>query len=923
MNAEIKYTGLSSVPSDRDAQDGELTLALNVINEDGCLRPIRSPLVELSIPNGVTLLAIHESHTFKHYICIKDGVLTWADNAENVNEYIDPAHYQTITTNVTYANPRIAIMGNTLIVIEANKPITYILWKDGVYNVLGSQFPEINIDFSIAGTKTKNQNDVKVTLKEMRIVSDEILFGANPDNSCLLKNFTRGGEDGFGLATTTTEYTEQFEQTNAGYATISSHLYDGINKLNEKIREENGFWEPFFIRYAFRLFDGQHIMQSAPILMVPNTGAPVASHLHSTAGKIRISTSTLYGAIAYRNTFDVAKLQKWKDIITHIDFFITKPVKTYDSAKTLPVKVNQSNLDLFPRYSYIDDRGLMQNGAFAITKSEEKFEQYQQQSNLIRWNIQSRKEEDMKKDLTESTSFYHIAEIAIDDKLTSGSEFRFLPLFKNALVNIEQRQTLVDDYHTHRKLMASEPYIYNSRINLCGISYEPFGGFPIRTQSRTFDVAGSPHKCNAYVRINSELGSIWVTHPVNDSLQTSGLLPRFLSYPDARAEQMVIEDVTKGKAYSIKLTAHPFLNCAYYFAGFQQERTEQVITQSELSDIKSRAQLKHIIPQDSKLYTSEVANPYLFLSKNINTIGHGKVLTIRSAVQALSQGQFGQFPLYAFTTEGIWTLSVSDSTGGFSIIQPVAYDVCLSTDSIAQLSNSVAFVSSRGAMTLQGSDANCISESLMADSSPMLDYNVADHLKQIINEVGADLIIDRVDELSTKQYILGSHIIFDYANQRLWFFRPDSPFTYVLSLKTNMWSISSLGFKRQIASYPEARVVDKYNRLVNLSIQDGGAGRMAIMTRPIKVDSSDSFKTISCVIQRGQFYSNSLQTAIYGSNDLRNWFVVWDSYNHILRGFRGSPWKYYKVAVIGELGFEEFISGMSLDYTSKLNNRMR
>ena len=39
MNAEIRYSGLTSVPSDHESPDGDLAAALNLIPEDGAVAP--------------------------------------------------------------------------------------------------------------------------------------------------------------------------------------------------------------------------------------------------------------------------------------------------------------------------------------------------------------------------------------------------------------------------------------------------------------------------------------------------------------------------------------------------------------------------------------------------------------------------------------------------------------------------------------------------------------------------------------------------------------------------------------------------------------------------------------------------------------------------------------------------------------------
>ena len=43
MNREIKYSGFSAVPSDYECSDGSLAVSINLLPEDGALKPILAP----------------------------------------------------------------------------------------------------------------------------------------------------------------------------------------------------------------------------------------------------------------------------------------------------------------------------------------------------------------------------------------------------------------------------------------------------------------------------------------------------------------------------------------------------------------------------------------------------------------------------------------------------------------------------------------------------------------------------------------------------------------------------------------------------------------------------------------------------------------------------------------------------------------
>lgn len=60
--------------------------------------------------------------------------------------------------------------------------------------------------------------------------------------------------------------------------------------------------------------------------------------------------------------------------------------------------------------------------------------------------------------------------------------------------------------------------------------------------------------------------------------------------------------------------------------------------------------------QPNILRVSELENPFVFPSEQTYTISNGEITGIATITAALSEGQFGEFPLYVFTEEGIWAL---------------------------------------------------------------------------------------------------------------------------------------------------------------------------------------------------------------------------------------------------------------------------
>lgn len=85
----------------------------------------------------------------------------------------------------------------------------------------------------------------------------------------------------------------------------------------------------------------------------------------------------------------------------------------------------------------------------------------------------------------------------------------------------------------------------------------------------------------------------------------------------------------------------------------------------------------------------------------------------------------------------------------------------------------------------------------------------------------------------------------------------------------------------------------------------------------------DLLKTVDTVIQRGNFKKGHIQSLLYGSRNLSDWHLVWSSKDHFLRGFSGTPYKYFRIVCI--VGFEEGESlfGASIQFNPRQNNQLR
>ena len=165
--------------------------------------------------------------------------------------------------------------------------------------------------------------------------------------------------------------------------------------------------------------------------------------------------------------------------------------------------------------------------------------------------------------------------------------------------------------------------------------------------------------------------------------------------------------LSSGKQKTFTLKPHSFLNLAYSFESMN------VLVESSFTESSSTTpSLDNMEISCNKIKVSEVNNPFFFPSKNTYTPSSGEVLALCSNTAAISQGQFGQYPLYCFCSDGIYALMVGSGGIAYSSASPVSRDVCSSARSVAPIDNAVIFSTSSGIMSISGSEVSKLSSKL-------------------------------------------------------------------------------------------------------------------------------------------------------------------------------------------------------------------
>lgn len=1010
MIKEIKYNGYSANPSDYECADGDLALSMGLINEDGALKTISQPVELLVLDDNTDVLCIHKTSAYTHYVVknVNNGTVEWFSDST-------PRVVLTNSLDVLQALP----IGNTLILLTSAGDRNYYLWKENAYLDLGNAIPELDmsarLDTSLIDTSEfirmygLNTNDI-----------DTVVSGINAD---LLLSLSSGATSSIAL------YGDM-------RTSVYNKLFSIVNRMQKKLREEGYFLYPFYVRFAFRLYDGTYSKHTVPILLAPSTwGKPFTSvritenvgfyDVHFFASKLTASINSSRSLLA-----------NWSDIIEAVDVFVTPPIvnytdnlealkslsvypfkklengmyvttegapkimnsyfwKSYDDyfgeieetytitrRKTLPdgnVLFNFSELKSYTDvYMAVD----ISTGYVQITSSSGIVMPYQEASAFkeshpeaaellptggvyVIYNVSSdlryagsciisngnkpyllicgpkstvndcspfeialeRIDTSAFEDkLREYNQFYKVAEISYTD-IMNWKGYLSLPLKKRVLSCLETQQALIDTGQGHVLYKSSFLQSYNNRLNVV-VEKENYMPVNIHSQNACIEFDYEKIQNAAFVEIYSNSQKAYVRVNQAASVRNDYRRPYFFAYPHSSATKLIIFiSVSKSSGgieyckYEIALTKHPFLNLAYAFNDFETLPFTVTIYSSidehtaAISSLENRTE----IVCNNKVAVSQVNNPFLFPEENIIDLSMvSNVYALSSAAQPLSEGQFGQYPLYAFTDEGIWAIEVS-SDGTYSAKQPIARDVCSSPKSIMQLDNSVLFISERGIMHLVGRSCDCISNIIDTDA-PFVISNLPVGVRV------KDLSTYTIDNLAVKpfkEFVLQASMLYDYYHQHIIVYNPDISYAYRYSLKSKYWCMVPSNIKNAPLSYPSCFAVTKDNVLIDFAQYNNAVYVGLIITRPFKIDDPNTFKTINTIIQRGMCRSNHVQQVLYGSNDLIHWHTVWSSVDKIMRGFRGTPYKAYRLALVCKFDKDESIYGFTVAYEPRMTNQVR
>ena len=496
MNKDVKYNGYAAQPSDYQAPDGQLDLALNGANDSGCISPLQADGAFRCMPDqDFEALYIHQAANYRNIILWNTDTrqVYWIAAASALNGTQIIALSELTPIAVIDDAPEISCtaIGNTL-VLASSAGVEYALWNGTTYDFLGSRPDFISIELGMVCMNALDLGSVKDIPIETPL--------------------ERTGSGG--------KYSE------TAVNNITNFVYGRyLAKVNE-LQKKGYFTEPFFIRYAFRLYDGTYSWHSAPVLMLPTVAPPYFRIIDSfpelsESTKIHFSCLSPYydlrGRILKCGT-DTSS--KWKDIVSAIDIFVSAPIYTWDQSKPIVCqsgkvlttqwgKLAASNFrgfssedsrsgNVLPGGSSSDTPGIGDENTDIPTGIDAapdtffigRFDDTANSNNIFTdltvlksnsievFNVPPN--ENFHRDVVSRSLFYKVASIPFEN-IKPTDDFRRVVFTDVDLTNLTSRPTLPDDYMSQQTLCAKGVLVYNRRLHLFDSEITPAKPYPFRS----------------------------------------------------------------------------------------------------------------------------------------------------------------------------------------------------------------------------------------------------------------------------------------------------------------------------------------------------------------------------------------------------------------------------------------------------------
>ena len=750
--SRIQLRGISRTPSDRMSEDGGLSESLNMYLDTAESAPAIVPedvTEKLGLPADLEAerIFIHKTANYENYLIISTEGLSYKG--------------QEILKKEAGENIIITQMGNTLVVtsnLVDNRFYLYKEYEDIYYNVSDIKVPRILF------TKESYSGD------DVELIPTD---GTTPIRS--YKKSTQYNATGLDWSS----YKEDGQNAAQGPRNVLQEADEMRLSILGRNKKLGYLTYPVFVVPTLVLYDGSTI-SGIPTLFADELKEEIyeLGFQRPAVGEnyITVKTTSLYRVLAKFYKDDFFKLDR--NIVKGLDIYMSDQVA---------LASDYMRLEYDDTYPYDHKWGNFTDKEGALLAGSSLF-----------FKVKSFKWEDFDRGLSKDAShdicanfdFTNLIDSTQLGKETINTWEANLSNASAKAVNYNQKVVFFDTRVSHI------PYLANNNLRQLGSVTKEQKKIIFEDHSEIFikDLDGQ----NVFTK--EYLSSI------NDNITTPSdvflILPLSAKRIQTQWTEIVTDPDTQDKEewtfFSEGETVpHPFLPMVYVYKGGKNSST---VVGSKMTDTEDY----RINSKENELSITKIENPFQVETKHTF---QSKITGIAIATTALSQGQFGQFPLYVFTEDGIWAMETA-ADGSFVSQKPLSREVCINPDSICSIDNAVVFVTDKAVMMIQGSQVMNISPYMNGRH-----YTPNDSALNLIrNQEGFDTLIEPIkDDDPFMSFMKDAKVAYDYTGQRLIFISPSNKgFQYVYKIDTKTWhkvAFSGFDLYAHLNSYPECLVL--------------------------------------------------------------------------------------------------------------------
>lgn len=980
----VQFKGLRHTPSDITGQDGDLLECVNLIHENGELKPLEMP--EKTDKRGFytndTLVAVHNITGGKKYVyAVYNGVNTYIHVKDEDGDDVK------INGIVGWGIPLQEIkwaetIGNTLI-IGTDKSTHYALYKNGQYKWLGDKLPQPVFEFDFNRT---SKQELGYWLKEYEPKTTTLTPSGDDASGGGVAMQATWASDGdinnsvpIPLANTSVESKILFRDG------VRSHVATVLSNA----RKNNVFVFPFMIRYAIRMYDGNYAMHSSPLLMVPSTlKCPLLAVMGYSADHLLDDSDNVhkYSVMAEEVRFRALELllkcngfmdgdpSDWEDIIKGVDIFMSSPIYSYnesywDDINNVPDSFYTFKKTINNGTGYVEDTTVKdygncysKNSKFSWWKifTENSVDSFVYNDTIQpdetdypvlkyrRIPLPEYSQQEIIEKVKNTSIFYKVKSYDLNEVSdTWAIERRFGQEVEYGLLErLETLPTLPDDYVSRSRMTGSASYNYNQRLILGNISLQTPSWYPYTKQFNKEQFL----QLVVMFKIEKPEKTIYV--PWTGANLGRNDFGHYLYYPDPDCKEAIISDLVTVRR--IPMSEHPGLHGAYALMPELKSLSEAFSSFAEYDEPlpTPSTDMERYYSLSNTIAMSSVANPFHFPATNFKDIGRAKVIGIAANMLDVSSAQWGQYPVYVFCSDGIIAVMI-DGEGKMGGIQAVSADVLreprgLSQPTLVQTGQTLMFLTQRGVMAIAGTKISCVSEAMEGRH-----FNPMRELADIDYRIGAfqNLITRTSDNTAFVDFAASGFLAYDYAHNRVMLLRSDKDYQYLFDMKTGLWSkqivytnlpscqlpqipdnnqstdrgtplLKVKPIHAAVNNYTEMYLQDTDGYLYKtMEVMNENATKQVyqygyLVSRPIRF-GTDEYKTLVRTLHRYTHFANMsfVKMAVYGSRD----GVKYGRLNTL----RGMSYKYFIFAIYTYLKPNERYSYLSVDFETRLSNKLR